>query len=87
MKIDATTNSGPIGTPVGQVTTPARVNATDNPTNFQQTDVLNGAMADVPNVRPEAVARAQQLIHDSSYPSPQVIHDVSRLFVAALQDE
>ena len=86
MKIDSTRDLGPIGTPVGQVSTPARANAADDRTSFQQTDVLNGAMADVPNVRPEAVARAQQLIHDSSYPSPQNIHDISRMLAAALQD-
>lgn len=87
MKIDSTSNSGPIGTPVGQLSTPARVSAADNRTSFQQTEVLNGAMADVPNVRPEAVARAQQLIHDRSYPSTQVIHDIGRLLVEALQDQ
>jgi hypothetical protein len=46
--------------------------------------MLNSTLGDVPNVRPEAVARAQQLIHDSGYPSPQIIHDVGQLFVAAL---
>ena len=72
--------------PAGQISTLACVNSADDRTNFQQTDVLNGAMADVPDVRPEAVARAQQLIHDRSYPSAQVIHDVSGFLVAALQD-
>ncbi len=72
---------------MGQLSTPARVSAADNRTSFQQTEVLNGAMADVPNVRPEAVARAQQLIHDRSYPSTQVIHDIGRLLVEALQDQ
>jgi len=86
MKIDSTSNSRPLGTPVGQVSTPARLTATADRTSFQQTDVLNGALADIPNSRPEAVARAQQLIHDSGFPSPQVIHDISRLLVAALQD-
>lgn len=87
MKIDSTTNLGPIGTPVGQISTPARASATDDGTNFQQTEVLNGAMADVPTVRPEAVVAAHQLIRDSSYPSPQVIHDLSRVLAAALQDQ
>ena len=87
MKIDSTSNSGPIGTPVGQVTTPARVNATNDRTGFEQTEVLNGAMVDVPDVRTEAVARAQQLIHDSSYPSTRIIDDVSRLLAAALQGQ
>lgn len=87
MKIDSTTNSGPIGTPLGQVSSPARVNATDDGTGFQQTELINGAMADVPNVRPEAVARAQQLIQDSSYPSPQVLDDIGRVFVVGLQDQ
>lgn len=87
MKIDSTTNSGPIGTPDGQISRTARVNATDDGTSFSQTEVLNDTMADVPNVRPEAVARAQQLIQDSSYPSPQVIHDVGRVLVAALPEQ
>jgi hypothetical protein len=69
---------------VSQVSTPARVNVTDDRTGFQQTEMLNSTLGDVPNVRPEAVARAQQLIHDSGYPSPQIIHDVGQLFVAAL---
>jgi hypothetical protein len=72
---------------VGPVSTPARINATNDRTTFQQPEVLTGAMADVPNVRPEAVARAQQLIQDSSYPSTQVIQNVGRLLVAALQDQ
>ena len=87
MKIDSTTNSAPIGMPGGQLSTPARVNATDDRTGFQQTEALNGAIADVPNVRPEAVARAQQMIQDSNYPSPQVVNDVGRLLAAALQNQ
>lgn len=72
---------------MGQISTPARVTATDDRASFQQTDVLNGAMADVPNVRPEAVARAQQLIQDGGYPSTQITHDIGRLLAAALRDQ
>jgi len=87
MKNDSTSNSGPIETPMGQVSARARVSTTDHLTSLQQTEVLDGAMVSVPNVRPEAVARAQQLIGDSSYPSSQIIHDVGRLLAAALQDQ
>jgi hypothetical protein len=72
---------------VSQVSTPGRVNSTDDQTSFRQTEVLSGALADISSVRPEAVARAQQLIRDSSYPSPQVIRNFSRLLAAALQDQ
>jgi len=85
MRIDSTTSSGPIGTPVNPVSTPKRVKAPEHQPGFQQTEGLNGALASVFNVRPEAVARAQQLIHDSDYPPAHVIRDISRLLVAAQQ--
>lgn len=85
MKINSTTNTGPIGPPVGPVSKPTRVKSQDDGTSFQQTEVLRGALADTPSVRPEVVARAQQLINDNQYPPTSVVDSISNLFAEALQ--
>jgi hypothetical protein len=40
---------------------------------------LEQALARLPDVRPEAVARGEQLVSSSSYPPPEIIRRISSL--------
>ena len=52
--------------------------------SFQETDAVNGALLQTPDVRPEAVARARALIADPQYPPPSTINAISNLVAANL---
>jgi len=52
--------------------------------SFQETDAVNDALLQTPNVRPEAVARARALIADVQYPPLSTINAISRLVAANL---
>jgi hypothetical protein len=45
--------------------------------SFDGASALESALGSVPDVRPEAVSRARELIADTTYPSPQTLRKVS----------
>lgn len=50
--------------------------------SFEGSNELNAALAAEPDVRAEAVTRAQNLIAQSSYPPPEVIKRIASLLAA-----
>jgi hypothetical protein len=48
-----------------------------------QTDSLNSALANSPEVRPEVVERAKRLAVDPNYPPRQIIEQLAKLVIAA----
>lgn len=58
--------------------TTARAKATGRDTlSTQQAAFLQAELSRQPSVRPEVVARAQQLMADPTYPGPEVIRSVA----------
>ncbi len=51
---------------------------------FLETDALNEALQQVPDVRPEAVDRARALVRDSQYPPLDVLRNVADLLTTRL---
>ncbi|MEY2411158.1 MAG: hypothetical protein QOF48_3828 [Verrucomicrobiota bacterium] len=51
-------------------------------TNFNQTAAIENAFNDVPDARPEVVARGEQIIGSPQYPPLDGIRRISRLLAA-----
>jgi len=81
MKIDSNRS------PVALTKISARVDQAAEPSadsvvgNFADSTKLNDKLADVPDVRPDEVARARALISDQNYPDGKIIRDVARRLV------
>jgi hypothetical protein len=52
--------------------------------DFEQSRSLDAALAELPDVRAEAVARGKALVADPNYPSQEQIKKMSRLLAANL---
>ena len=69
---------------IAKVTTEAPVRTAParpvSETEFSATDALNNALDQTPDVRPDAVARAANLVSDKDYPPLEIIRRLSRLF-------
>lgn len=52
--------------------------------SFDGADELNASLAAVPDVRAEAITRAQNLVAQASYPPPEVIKRIANLLAANL---
>jgi hypothetical protein len=52
---------------------------------FTNSAALERALKDLPDARPEVVARARQLVNDPHYPPAVVIHKISMLIGAGLK--
>lgn len=63
-------------------TSPRPAVAISDSTSFEGAAALDRSLRASPEVRPEAVQRAQQLIQDTGYPSAQVLQRVAGLLVA-----
>ncbi len=48
-----------------------------NAASFEHASALENTLAAVPEIRPEAVARARQLIADPNYPSASIVRSLS----------
>jgi hypothetical protein len=59
--------------------------ATGGADSFASSNALDGALKSVPDVRPEAVARARVLINDPSYPSADTVRQLSGFLAGKLQ--
>jgi hypothetical protein len=52
--------------------------------SFASSTALEGALKQVPDARPEAIARARELINDPQYPSADTIKKLSNFLAAKL---
>ena len=89
MEVNPNAGTSPLQSVPGRTpaTAPANPKVGDA-ASFQETDAVNGALLQTPEVRPEAVARAQALIADAQYPPLSTVHAISKLVAANLnQDE
>jgi hypothetical protein len=67
-------------------TRPRAVAATGQDASFGQTDALNGALAQAPDVRPGEVERAKAFVSTESYPPQVMMQKIARL-LAVMSDE
>jgi len=84
MEINANMNVGGLNglTPTKQSTPTAKKVSVDD--SFAGTNALEGALNSVPDVRPEAVARAKELINDPQYPSADTVKQISTFLAGKL---
>lgn len=52
--------------------------------SFARSEAVNAALQNLPASRPEAVARAQQLINDPNYPSSGMVKQLSQFLTTNL---
>ena len=86
MEINTKMNAGGVNsiTPTRQRTTAASQPAQPG-ASFDSSHALEAALNRTPDVRPEAIDRARELINDPSYPSADTIKKLAGFFAAKLQ--
>lgn len=62
------------------------VKTSKNEPSFSNSEALQNALRQVPDVRQEAVARATNLVNDAQYPSPEVMKKLAGLLAKHLND-
>lgn len=90
MQINPHSGSGEVGrTPPRRPTVPPLKTAGDgvDAAAFSRTEALHRALAEMPAVRPEAVARARQLLGQPQYPPLETIRGIARLLALPLGSE
>ena len=89
MEVNPNAGTSPLQNVTGRTpaTAPAKPQVGDS-ASFRETDAVNGALLQTPDIRSDAVARARALIADAQYPPLSTIHAISKLVAANLnQDE
>lgn len=87
MQVNPSHHSDPVGQtelirrPVAQPQS-----ATDG-TSFDRSAALDRSLEKTPDVRPEVVERARQLIEDTSYPPPVAINKIADLLAMKFAEE
>lgn len=66
-------------------TKPRNAQASSDTTSFQRVEALDQAMQSTAAVRPEAVARAKELIGDVEYPAEGTIRGIASLLALKLE--
>jgi hypothetical protein len=85
MEIDTKMNLGSInGSPLARRSAPA-AGPVEEDKPFATSAALEESLKNVPNIRPEAVARAVQMIGDENYPSPDTVRKLSHFLAGNLQ--
>ena len=55
--------------------------------SFQNSDALDNSLQSTPDIRPEVVARAKQLVSTTIYPPPRVIRQISTLLAIGMVEK
>lgn len=85
MQINATNNLPPLTSPAHRVAAPS----TDrrDAAVFSHSEALNQKLALTPEVRPEYVARARDLVANTSYPPDVTIRGIANLLASKFTEE
>jgi hypothetical protein len=86
MEINPNRNVNP-ALPAGVPVKPRTVTGNSDASSFEQSSTLNIALQSTPDVRPEVVSRAEDLVSSSSYPPREVIQRIANLLAANLITE
>lgn len=62
------------------------VKASRSDLSFSNSEALQNALRQVPDVREEEVARATRLVNDPQYPSPEITKKLATVLAKHLQD-
>ncbi len=87
MQISPNSNSGPVNRTYWKAFPSAPGGHGVDTAQFDGAAALNRALADTPELRPEAVERARELIGDVTYPPPETIKRIASLLALNVQDE
>ena len=79
MEVKLNSNLGPVGNVSATNQNLPATRLPQDRTSFESAAVLEKKLADVPEVRPEAVARARDLIASTNYPPPETIDKIAAL--------
>ena len=72
--------------PVTNTTPAAPASASRAEVSLDSANALEQALQNVPEVRPEKVAQARQLVADAKYPSDQVMGGIAQLLSQHIQN-
>lgn len=84
MQINSNMNAGGINPLIPARRSVPGNNAKADRTGFASSTALDGALKLIPDVRPEAVDRARELINDPDYPSADTVSKLSDFLAAKL---
>jgi len=84
MEVNLNSNLTPVPRPNGPQSTAKRAPEASDDTHFVQAEALDKALSNTPEVRPEVVARAKQLIADVNYPPTETMHKLANLLAIHL---
>jgi len=87
MEVNTSFSTGGVGgiTPQKPYTPAARTAAAPNP--FASSNALESAVQNLPPSRPDAVARARELIADPNYPPADTLRQISSLLAEHLTSD
>lgn len=79
MKINPQFNTGAVGGPVSKASASAKTGAHVETAKFDTTRSVSRALEQVPDVRPDKVEQAKNLLSDPHYPPLEIIEKISVL--------
>lgn len=87
MEINPNIRTGGVARPTSQQpVTPRSISSADTAA-FSGAETVRGSLSQVPNARPEQVARARELIQDIEYPPLDTIKRIAVLLAMSLDEE
>jgi hypothetical protein len=87
VKIDTNMNVSGVNGPIPPGRSAAAAKTALDTASFSGAAGVDASLASLPDSRPEAVERARQLINDPTYPSSQVVKQISQFLTPQLISE
>jgi hypothetical protein len=87
MEVNTSFSAGGVGGITPRKLTAPTVQTTAAPDSFASSNALERAVRSLPASRPDAVARAAELVADPTYPSAGLLRQVSQLLAERLTPE
>lgn len=87
MQVNPSHSSDPVGQTELVRRAAAKPQSASDGVSFGGFRALNQSLVETPDIRPEMVDRARQLINDTSYPPPVAISKISSLLATKISQE
>ena len=79
MQVNPNSNVGAVARVNGQPPAPAKAKSANNDVSLKETQALNAAVSQTPEVRSAEVARAVHLVGDQDYPPDAIMNGLAKL--------
>jgi hypothetical protein len=79
MEVKLNNSASPVSQVLARVIKSAKTQPSEAVASFARSDALNRTLAATPDVRPDVVARARQLVAQPAYPPKDVLERIARL--------